>query len=399
MAMAKSVGSDLSDTVAMLKDANAAMKDGDGDKARQLAEECMSSAIEGTRSTLKSRLDDVTKGIDRCENLGIDTEGVRWMISEANALIESDNFTQAADIITGSEEAVHNGLKDKVGEVIENSEAAIIHATKMDADVTDSQKLIDDAKEALEKEDYEKAIEFAEKSVEAVESKRRWEKEFFDLTYQASTTISSAKKYGIDVKGAEKSLISALDLKESDREKSLELAQDAYESASASVDAFSPNIETVLEIKNPKIDEWTEAKITLTNSGKALAKDVTIEILGAAEVEGFEPVSTLRANAFEEIPVKIKITGTGEVPLAIKTRTMRIFDEKEYVSETVATVSVGAREEIQVEIAAESTACNICKGTIKKGLKVVKCKKCGDVFHELCARTAETCPKCESAIA
>ncbi len=66
--------------------------------------------------------------------------------------------------------------------------------------------------------------------------------------------------------------------------------------------------------------------------------------------------------------------------------------------ETVATVSVGAREEIKVEIAEESTNCPICKGAIKKGLKVVRCKKCGDAFHELCAKTAETCPKCEAAI-
>jgi tetratricopeptide (TPR) repeat protein len=398
MQMAKDVGADLEEVISLLKEANKAMKDGEGDKAKELAEECMAKATEGAKIKLTSRLEDVTKGIERCENLDIDTEGVRWMISEANALLESENYTQAMDIIVGSEEAVRNGLKDKVGEVIENSEAAIIHATKMDADVTESQNLIDEAKAAVEKGEFETAIELAGKSVEAVESKRRLEKEFFDLSYQATTTISSAKKFGIDVKDAEKTLMTALELKETDREKSLELAQEAFESAKASMDAFSPVLETVIEIKDPKIDEWSEAKITLTNSGKALAKNIVIEILGAAEVEGLELIPTLRAKAFEELPVKIKITGTGEVPLAIKATTIRIFDEKAYEFETVATVSVGAREEIKVETAEESTNCPICMGAIKKGLKVVKCKKCGDVFHELCAKTAETCPKCEAAI-
>jgi hypothetical protein len=398
MQMAKDVGADLEDVITLLKDANKAMKDGDGERAKQLAEECMAKATESAKTKLSSRLEQVTEDIKRCENLGMDTEGVRWMISEANALIESENYSQASGILAGSEEAVSNGIREKVSEVIENSEAAITHATKMDADTSESQNLIDEAKAALEDGEFEKAIEFAEKSVEAVESKRRLEKEFFDLSYQASTTISSAKKFGIDVKDAEKILISALELKETDRDKSLELVQEAFDSAKASMDAFSPQLEAVLEISDPKIDEWSDAKITITNSGKALAKNVVVEILGAAEVEGLELIPTLRANAFEELAVKIRITGTGEVPLAIKATTIRIFDEKAYEFETVATVSVGAREEIVVETAEESTTCPICKGAIKKGLKVVKCKSCGDVYHELCAKTAETCPKCEGAI-
>ncbi|MCK5292029.1 MAG: hypothetical protein KAR39_08450 [Thermoplasmata archaeon] len=398
MQMAKDVGADLGEVIPLLKEANKAMKEGDGGKARELAEDCMAKAVKSAETHLTSRLEEVTKGIERCEDLGIDTEGVRWMISEANALLDSENYAQAMDIIVGSEEAVRNGLKNRVDEVIENSEAAIIHATKMDADVTDSQNLIEEAKAAVEDGEFETAIELAEKSVEAVESKRRLEKEFFDLSYQATTTISSAKKFGIDVKGAEKTLIAALEIKETDRERSLKLAKEADESAKASMDAFSPVLEAVLEIKDPKIDEWSDAKITITNSGKALAKNIVVEILGAADVEGLELIPTLRATAFEELPVKIKITGTGEVPLAIKATTIRIFDEKAYEFETVATVSVGAREEIKVETAEESTNCPICKGAIKKGLKVVRCKKCGDVFHELCAKTAETCPKCEAAI-
>ncbi len=399
MQIAKVVGADLEGVIDLLQEANAAQKEGDTDKAREVSEECLSKAIKSMKKSLNTRLDAAAENITRCENLGIDTEGVRWMISEANALLESENFSQAADIITGSEEAVEKALLGRVTEVLSNSEAAIVHATKMDADVSDSQKLIGKAKEALEEKEYEKAIELAEKSVEAVESKRRWEKDFFDLTYQASTAISSAKKYGIDVKDAEKLLIEALDLKESDKDKSVELAGKAVESAKEAVDAFSPSIEAVLEIEDPKIDEWSNAKITITNSGKALAKDVAVEILGAAEVEGLEPIETLKANAFQELSVKIKITGAGEVPLAIKSRTARLFDEKEYEFETVTTVSVGTREKVQVMEAVESTTCPVCRGNIKKGLKVVKCKGCGDVFHELCARTSQTCPKCDSSIA
>jgi hypothetical protein len=395
---AKEVGADLSSVIHLLKEANAAQKEGDGDKARELAEECISGATESIRSTLVGRLDEVNSGINRCESMELDTEGVRWMISEANALIESKNFRQAAEILSGSEEAIRRGLYDKASEVIANSEAAIVHATKMDADISDSERLISEARAALEEGEYEKSVDLAEKSVEAVESKRRWEKDFFDLTYQASTTISSAKKFGIDVKDAEKSLISALDMKESDKKEAIELAQQACDLARDSVDAFAPNIETTLEIADPKRDEWSQAKIIVSNSGKALAKDVVVEILGGAEVEGLEPVATLRANSFEEIPVKVKVTGSGDVPLAIKVEASRIFDDKKYEFETVATVSVGPRAEIHVEVAEESGECPICRGKIKRGLKVVKCKGCGDVFHELCAKTAETCPKCEGLI-
>lgn len=396
---AKEIEADVSDVIGMLKEANKALKAGNGEEAKDIAEKLVAEAKVTVEKSLHGRLEEVVSGINRCEKMGLDTEGVRWMISEANALIDSMNFRQASDIISGSEEAVQNGLYQKASEVIQNSEDALTHATKMDADVTGSEQLISEAKQALEDGEFEKAIELAERSVEAVESKRRWEKAFFDLTYQASTTISSAKKFGIDVKDAEKLLISALDLKEEEKEKALELAEQAYESAKSSVDAFAPEIEATLEVKDPKREEWCEAKITLSNTGKALAKDVVVEVLGGAEVEGLDPLETLKGNASEEIPFKIRITGTGDVPLAIKVGASRIFDEKRYEFETVATVGVGTREELKVEIAEESGVCPICRGKIKKGLKVVKCKKCGDIFHELCAQSVDACPKCETLIA
>ncbi|UCD92255.1 MAG: hypothetical protein JSV43_08580, partial [Methanobacteriota archaeon] len=193
--------------------------------------------------------------------------------------------------------------------------------------------------------------------------------------------------------------ISALDLKESDRDKALELAEEAFESAKSSVDAFAPVVEIALEIKDPKKDDWSEGKITLNNTGKALAKNVVVEILGGAEVEEIEPIETLGANATHEIPLKIKITGTGDVPLAIKVSASRIFDEQTYEFETAETISLEKRPDIQVEIADKSGECPVCRGSIKEGLKVVKCKKCGEVLHELCARSAETCPKCNTPLA
>jgi len=397
--IAKEIRVDVSSVIGLLKEANTALKEGDGEEARKLSEKLISEAKGIAETSLGERLEQVTQSIARCERMGLETEGVRWMLSEANALIESKNFRQSADILTGSEEAVRNGMHTKASEVIENSEAALVHATKMDADVEGSERLIVEAKQALEEGEFEEAVKLAEKGVEAVESKRRWEKTFFDLTYQASTTISSAKKFGIDVKDSEKLLISALDLKESDKEGALKLAEEAFESAKSSMDAFAPDIEAILEVKDPKRGEWCEASITLNNSGKALARDVVVEVLGGAEVEALEPPETLKANTSQELSFKIRITGSGDVPLATKVSASRIFDEKRYEFETVTTVDVGARAEMQVETAEGPGVCPVCRGKIKEGLKVVKCKNCGEIFHELCARSVETCPKCDTPVA
>lgn len=46
-----------------------------------------------------------------------------------------------------------------------------------------------------------------------------------------------------------------------------------------------------------------------------------------------------------------------------------------------------------VENVSSETRCNVCQGTIKKGLRTVVCD-CGKTYHEICSKRVASCPHC-----
>jgi hypothetical protein len=135
----------------------------------------------------------------------------------------------------------------------------------------------------------------------------------------------------------------------------------------------------------------------LRNTGKALAKDVQVRILGDAEVEGLKGLAAIRAKGEEQLPLRIRMTAPGVIPLVIQVSSHRVMDDKEYTQEMIAQIEVAtaaaAPDEKKALVAEYESRCPICKGQIKKGFTIAKCS-CGRDFHELCASRVGRCPVC-----
>ena len=116
---------------------------------------------------------------------------------------------------------------------------------------------------------------------------------------------------------------------------------------------------------------------------------------GDAETEGLEDVAAVPANGSEALRLRLKMTASGSVPLAIQVISHRAFDGKEYTQEMIAQVDVSelVQEKAKRLVADLETRCPICKGLIKKGFKATRCR-CGRDFHELCATRVGRCPAC-----
>jgi hypothetical protein len=161
------------------------------------------------------------------------------------------------------------------------------------------------------------------------------------------------------------------------------------------VEAFAPSMQARLEMGPAQLDEWTDATLTLENVGRGLAKDVAVKILGDAETEGGQEIPAIRAKGQEVLKLRIKMTASGSVPLAIQITSHRVFDDKAYTQELIAQVEVAeeAKDRPKKLVAELESRCPICKGMIKKGFKVIRCG-CGRDFHELCASRIGRCPAC-----
>src|SRR3970282_960571 len=101
-----------------------------------------------------------------------------------------------------------------------------------------------------------------------------------------------------------------------------------------------------------------------------------------AETDGLPEVPAVRAKGQEVVKLRIKMTASGSVPLAIQIVSHRVFDGKEYTQEMMKRL-----------VADLESRCPTCKGLIKKGFKVTRCG-CGRDFHELCASRVGRCPVC-----
>jgi hypothetical protein len=232
-------------------------------------------------------------------------------------------------------------------------------------------------------------------ALERVESAKVVEKRFIDLTYKAETTIRNGRKFGIDMKVAEGKLAQAVQLRRSDFAEANRAAEEAYRIAWEATEAFAPNLRGSLEIATARLNDWADATLTIENVGKGLAKDVRVRILGAAETESIQEVPAVKAGGKELVKVRLKMTSSGSVPLAIQLVSHRVFDGKEYTQEMIAQIDVSefGPEKAKRLVADLETRCPICKGLIKKGFKVTRCS-CGRDFHELCATRVGRCPVC-----
>ncbi len=393
-----SIGADASGIEKMLAEAKSALDSGNMKAAKEAASQCHEWATGIGESHLLQIATRTSEDVDLAEELGLESSLSRHKLGEGKALIKTRDFETAKNLIESARQEVEGILSEVANQVIVNSESALRYAKKMGADVAENEEMIASAKEALEQGRYQDALDMAEEAVKKVESSRKLEREFIDLTYKADSIIGSAKRFGIDIKEAEKLLLQALDAKNVNIEDAKEHARQALDLANGAIDGFAPSVTAEIDIEKADLDEWIDATLTLENSGKTLASNVSIQMLGDAETEGLESVESIRAGGSESLKFRLRMTAPGTVPLAIKVISHRVFDDAEYVEESIAQIDVTGtpgkeKKDIIKMVAEKDTKCNLCRGKIKKGFPMVVCP-CGGEFHDTCAGRVEECPEC-----
>ncbi len=395
------IGAESDKVQKILSEATASFERGEPETARNAYQQALDWGVGAARSYLVEKLQRAREVADLGQRLNVDVSLSQKRFSEAKAQIESENFENAATLIEEGRKEAHTALGTRVSDALTNAEGTIAHAKRIGADVGDAEATLQQASQALLEGEYENALTLIKQGTERVESRRIVEKRFVELTYKAESTIRNAKKFGIDVREPERVLQSAIQLKKTDMQGAIAAAEDAYRRAWEAVETFAPNVQASLSVESPRVDTWCEASLVVTNTGKALAKDVLIRILGDAEVEGLKDLAAIRAKGEEKIPLKVRMTAPGVIPLVIQVVSHRVMDDKEYVQEMIAQVEVSAavaavpapEAEKKPVIAEFESRCPICKGQIKKGFAISKCS-CGRDFHQLCASRVGRCPVC-----
>lgn len=333
--------------------------------------------------------------IDMCRKLGLDPTPSLNKFAEAKTRLEAEDFREALDRIQEGRDAAEAALSAKLNRALQDAAENVAHAKKLGSDATGAEALLRQANERLGQGEFDQAMDVVTSALERVESAKVVEKRFIDLTFKAETTIRNGRKFGIDMKVAETKLAQAMQLRKTDFAEANRAAEEAYRVAWEATEAFAPSMKGAIEVGATRMNEWADATLTIENVGKGLAKDVRVRILGDAETEGVREIPAIRAHGTEVLKIRLKMTASGSVPLAIQIVSHRVFDNKEYTQEMIAQVDASefVQERAKRLVADLESRCPICKGLIKTGFKVTRCG-CGRDFHELCATRVGRCPVC-----
>lgn len=397
--LAQRVGADVAKVQASLTETQAFIDRGAFNEARNASQRTRELALATAQARLGQMTSDVRGYLVLCSLMSTSPGNAEEKLSMARAHLDKGDLENAHAILQDAKKICETSLLTKLTEIVGNARAAIAYARKIGARTDEADGLLKQAQEALDTRQFDKAAMLAQKATETVEARRDLEKRFVDSTFQTDSLIKSAKKFGIDAREAERGLLRALELKKTDPAAALEAAEAALAKAREALDNFSPKVEATLEVSSPRPGAWQEAAVILRNDGKALAKAVTIQILGDAEAEGLQEIAVLRAQGMEKVPIRIKFPSPGRVPIILKVKATRVLDGKEYEVEKIQELEVGSPPAAgpQRIIADFDTRCLVCRGTIKKGFAAARCS-CNSLYHEMCARRAGKCPVCSNSL-
>ncbi len=392
---AYAAGTDAAKIERSFQDGESALEAGDVEQARAEFSGSIEWALGLLRSHLASELTKADALVEMCRKMEVDPTPAQNKFAEARSRLEAEDFPAAAASIQAGRDAAQTGLAARLNRALQDAAENVAHAKKLGSDARDAEALLRQANERILQGEFDGAMEVVESALERVESAKIVEKRFIDLTFKGETTIRNGRKFGIDMKAAETKLAQAVQLRKTDFPEAIKAAEEAYRMAWDATEAFAPSMRGSLEVGATKLNEWTEATLTLENVGKGLAKDVRVRILGDAETQGVTELPAVRAHGTEVLKIRLKMTAPGSVPLAIQIVSHRVFDEKEYTQEMIAQIDVSeiGPEKAKRLVADLESRCPICKGLIKKGFKVTRCG-CGREFHDLCGSRVGRCPVC-----
>lgn len=405
--VAKKISADVSISIKLMADAQAAQSDNDYKTATEIAKEGTLEARRLCHSQISTIMSSAYKYTDLAGQYGIDVSGASSLLAEAKTFMDTGKFVVSHEKITQTMNDIRSKLAAYFEDRYAQSERAMAHAKEVGAEINASQDLLVKARKAFEENKFRDAIALVEKSKDAIDLKKGFEREFIELTYEAERVISNSRKFGINVKEGQALFDAARTQKDSDYQMALSTLKKSLEAVKSSVAEFRPKLEASVSLDRVEIGQWADTELTISNRGKALAKDISLNIIGDISIEGDTKIETIRGGGGEaKLNIRMKLETPGEIPLLIKMKSTRIMDGMVYEDESSHNIFVleskvdlpkqaASRSTFEVLMSQADTKCGICMGKAKAGVEIIRCS-CGKEYHAMCGRRFGKCPGCET---
>ncbi|MFQ6127622.1 MAG: hypothetical protein ACE5QW_01795 [Thermoplasmata archaeon] len=279
--------------------------------------------------------------IEAAKREGYDIFEAERLLKSAESSFQSSDFEEVSRLIVSMGETIGQSMrkrkKKEMKGKIESFASIVSKAEKSGIDVAKSLGLIEEAENALQKEDLDK-LEVYVKRIDSSADRVRKLLLLADAErrlYEIVDLVEKAKEVGLTLED-EKRLTSEaqLKLKEGDLDNLERIVDAAEQSARKKIDEFlkdrRPRLFVNLPRKGFQEKTWNRYRVEVENRGNLGAKDVGVKLNGDFDVKGLRPIPEIDINQKKHLDVGIRPKKSGKIPIDVSVSYRRLFDDKNY---------------------------------------------------------------------
>jgi hypothetical protein len=357
---AKNSGVIISSVVDLLNKAKSSLDEGKYKEAFELSKQAEEEALR-----LKETYENYTETSDfislikseitEIKNSGVKIPKSEELIGQAKSELNKNNFERAKEL---AEKAKRIAYERKSGYELafrSISEAERILKETENKGVIISSDLLTKSKQAFDNGDYEESVRLSEELKNLVNNREIKYREARDRIKSAESAIEKTKEFGCDTSEAEEVLNRVrTGFDAGNYAQAISDAGESEKVAKEIKEKSKPEIEVNLSEKTFQPNVWEEISLNIFNKGNAHAKDIEIGLSEEVKVKGLEIIRSLNAGEKRDLDVSFKPVEVGRVPLEISTH-FKDFDEKEYEEKNRVRIHVGEKRKESKEAQIEIT--------------------------------------------
>jgi tetratricopeptide (TPR) repeat protein len=333
--------------------------------------------------------------ITKAKSMGIDTKACEDLLEVANTSFSESLWDFASQQAAACRESCLKLISKKMTNLVEDLEKKVESLKRYGASTKNIEDLLQAARVATQNGDAAAAFQSLMEADSKVPGAEDSHKKYMDILIAAESTIENLGKYGLSKREPERLVAMAEIEKDNDYDSAIELLAEALDTAKDQMETYSPDINGMIA-SGPGLQEATEGvlMLTLKNIGKALGRDISVEVIGDFQILESPVTPTLKPNSEATVGLRLIPKSNGSVPIKINISSKRQMDGKVQTMELEDTVNVfPAGPSFKLGRSTETTRCISCQGRIKPGFDIVTCR-CGGQLHLSCAKRTNVCPVC-----
>lgn len=332
--------------------------------------------------------------IDKAFSMGINTKACEDLLEVATTSFKEKLWDFAFQQAMACRMSCLALISKKITTLVDEVHKKITNLQRVGASTATVEELVEKARSAGSAGRIAEAFQMlmnADSKMSVIEESNR---KYIDISIAAESAIDTLGKFGLSKREPERLMAMAEIEKEKDYDSSIELVAEALDTAKNLMESYSADLGGSVSSRGLQEGVDGELTVTVRNSGKALAKNVGIEVSGDFEVSDIPSIAVLKPNSEEQVKVRLLPKRNGSVGIRVKLQTRRQFDGSPQTFEIEDAVNVfPAGPPFKLGRAVEQTRCISCQGRIKQGFDILNCR-CGGQLHLSCAKRVGECPVC-----